>query len=316
MIVAPAPMLARLEPRLPRGQQWRYEPKLDGFRGLLCRSAHGAVHLLSRNRRDLSPWFPELVWAANALPGGTILDGEIVIATDRGVSDFGALQQRLTIASRATASRARETPGVLLTFDVLELAGESLLEQPLVLRRERLEQLLEHCHGCLQRVDQTAHVELAEQWLSLVPGLEGVVAKRADSRYLPGQRGWIKVKRQRTADCVVIGLAGDLARPALVLGLRGEDGELHHFGICRPSGALEHPCAPILEPIGPEQQPIRSRWQHDAVPTWRPVTPAAVVEVAYTLLDGGRWLRQPARFVRWRLDKSAGDCDRSQLAVT
>ena len=308
-------MLARLESRLPRGQQWRYEPKLDGFRGLLCRSADEKVRLLSRNMRDLSPWFPELVWAANALPGGTILDGEIVIANVRGLSDFGALQQRLTIARRATANAARESPAVLLTFDVLQFAGESLLDQPLVCRRQRLDQLLEDSDGCLRGVDQTSHVELAEQWLSLVPGLEGVVAKRADSRYLPGQRGWVKVKRQRTADCVVIGLAGELARPALVLGLRGEDGELHHFGICRPSGALERPCAPVLEPIGPEQKPIRSRWQHDAVPTWRPVTPTAVVEVAYTLLDGGRWLRQPARFVRWRLDRSAADCDRSQLAV-
>src|ERR1051326_1981699 len=151
-------MLARLEPRLPRGQQWRYEPKLDGFRGLLCRSAHGAVHLLSRNMRDLSPWFPELVWAANALPGGTILDGEIVVASGRGVSDFSALQQRLTIARRATASAARQNPAVLLTFDVLQFAGESLLDQPLVCRRERLHQLLEDSHGCLQRVDQTSHV--------------------------------------------------------------------------------------------------------------------------------------------------------------
>jgi ATP-dependent DNA ligase len=315
VIVAPAPMLARLEPRLPRGDQWRYEPKLDGFRGLLWRSADSAVRLLSRNMRDLSPWFPELVWAASALPCGTILDGEIVIASGGGLSDFGALQQRLTTARRATASAARECPAVLLTFDVLQFAGESLLDQPLVYRRQQLDQLLEANHGCLQRVDQTSHVELAEQWLSLVPGLEGVVAKRGDNRYLPGQRGWVKVKRQRSVDCIVIGLAGDPARPALVLGLRGEDGELHHFGICRPSGALEHPCAPVLEPIGPEQQPIRSRWQHDAVPTWRPVTPTAVAEVAYTLLDGGRWLRQPAKFLRWRFDKAAADCEASQLAL-
>src|SRR5438876_2766925 len=135
----PTPMLARLESRLPRGQQWRYEPKLDGFRGLLCRSADEKVRLLSRNMRDLSPWFPELVWAANALPGGTILDGEIVIANVRGLSDFGALQQRLTIARRATANAARESPAVLLTFDVLQFAGESLLDQPLVCRRQRLD---------------------------------------------------------------------------------------------------------------------------------------------------------------------------------
>jgi len=130
------------------------------------------VRLLGRNMRNLSPWFPELVLAANALPGGIILDGEIVIGTGRGVSDFGALQQRLTIA-RSNGERGSRKSAVLLTCDVLQFACELLLDQPLVCRRERFDQLLEDNHGCLQPADQTSHVGLAEEWLSFVPGLEG-----------------------------------------------------------------------------------------------------------------------------------------------
>jgi ATP-dependent DNA ligase len=120
---APLPMLAHLEQTLPRGNQWRYEPKLDGFRGLLWRTNGGAVQLLSRNVKDLSPGFPELIQAGKALPSSTILDGEIVIADERGCSDFGALQARLGVAKRDAAQVAREHPAVLLCFDMLALAG-------------------------------------------------------------------------------------------------------------------------------------------------------------------------------------------------
>ena len=112
----------------------------------------------------------------------------------------------------------------------------------------------------------------------------------------------------------MIGLAGDSLKPALVLGLRHGAGNLHHFGVARASTALLDPCAPVLELIGPEERPVRSRWQHEAVPAWRPVAPTAVAEVAFTLLDGGRWLRQPARFVRWRPDRTPADCSLDQLS--
>jgi ATP-dependent DNA ligase len=169
--------------------------------------------------------------------------------------------------------------------------------------------------ACLQLIAQTTDVDGAEDWLRLLPGIEGVVAKRQSGRYLPGQRDWIKVKRRRTADCVVIGVAGDMARPWLVLGLRHSDNQVHHFGLARPSHAmLTAEFASLLAEAGPEESPIRSRWQHAAVPTWRRVRPIAVCEVAYTVLDGKRWARHAASFVRWRPDRSPDDCWLDQLA--
>ena len=115
-------MLAKLESTLPAGPLWRYEPKLDGFRGLLWRSNEGLVRLLSRNSRDLAPWFPELLQASMDLPLGTLLDGEIVIADQQGRPDFGALQNRLTVARKDTARVASERPAVLVVFDILRLS--------------------------------------------------------------------------------------------------------------------------------------------------------------------------------------------------
>jgi ATP-dependent DNA ligase len=210
-----------------------YEPKLDGFRGLLRHGTNGHVQVLSRNLRDLAPSFPERVQAAQSLPAGTLLDGEIVIADESGHADFGALQQRLTVARRAAGQVALQRPAVLLVFDVLELGGVPLTELPLRNRRKRLEDFLPGLHPCLQLVAQTRDLALAQQWLAMLPALEGVVAKKSDGRYAPGRRDWVKVKRQRTVDCVVIGLAGDAVNPALVLGLRHADGALHHLGRLR-----------------------------------------------------------------------------------
>jgi ATP-dependent DNA ligase len=210
-----------------------------------------------------------------------------------------------------------KSPAVLLAFDLVRDAGVELVDLPLRERRRHLEVLLGPGRAFLQLVAQTASVELAEEWLTFVPALEGVVAKRCDGRYVPGQRDWIKVKRQRTADCAVIGIAGDRARPALVPGLRHADGQLHHFGVARPAKhMLSRELYEVLARAGPQQQPIQSRWQHAAVPTWWPVPPTTVCEVAYTVLDAGRWLRQPARFVRWRPDRSPDDCWLDQLAET
>ena len=224
------PMLAALKHSLPIGDQWLYEPKLDGFRGLLRHATNGHVQVLSRNLRDLAPSFPELARAARSLPVGTLLDGEIVIADESGNADFGALQQRLTVARRAAEQVARQRPAVLLVFDVLELGGVPLTELPLRNRRKRLEDFLPGLHPGLQLMAQTRDIALAQRWLALLPALEGVVAKKSDGHYTPGRRDWVKVKRQRTVDCVVIGLAGHAANPALVLGLRHADGILHHLG--------------------------------------------------------------------------------------
>jgi ATP-dependent DNA ligase len=307
-------MLAQLEPRLPRGERWLYEPKLDGFRGQLVRPGRGAPHLLSRNGRDLGPWFPELIGAAATLPPGTCLDGEIVIADEVGRADFGALQERLGTARRAIAEAVRCRPAILVVFDVLRLAGADLCSVALRERRAALERVLDRAHPCLQLVAQTSDFHMAQQWLELA-SVEGVVAKRRDRPYVAGRaRDWVKVKRHHTIDCAVIGVAGDAAAPKLVLGLRHADGQLHHFGVTRPlaSDALG-PLAAIIAAAGPELPAIRSRWQHDAVPPWRRVEPSLVCEVRVTNLDAARWSRFPVVFLRWRSDRSPRDCALDQF---
>ena len=222
------------------------------------------------------------------LPTGTLLDGEIVIADELGRSDFGALQHRMSVAKRASAAAALERPAVLLVFDLLRLGDTDLTGAPFCERRDALEQLVAGLHPCLQLVQQTADIAEAEDWLNLLP-IEGVVAKRADGCYLPGRRNeWVKVKRQRTADCVVIGITAGVRGPALVLGLRHADGELHHFGVTQPvSDSVMTALTPILNRAGPEESAIRSRWQHDAVPPWRRLPAEVVCEVSYTTLDAG-----------------------------
>jgi len=218
-------MLSQLASRVPTGAQWLYEPKFDGFRGLLRQSSDGLVRLTSRQGKDLTDWFPELAQAGKCLPRSTVLDGEIVIADDEGRADFGALQRRLGVASRRSSQTAANCPAILLVFDMLESAGTNLMQLPLIERRHRLVDVLHDLHPCLQLILQTSDPDLASEWLGEVPGLEGVVAKRADGRYRPGRREWIKVKRRRTADCVVVGVAGDESAPMLVLALRHLDGE-------------------------------------------------------------------------------------------
>jgi ATP-dependent DNA ligase len=128
-------MLAQLDSCLPRGDRWAYEPKMDGFRGLLWRRDGAAAQLLSRSGRDLGPWFPELTTVAESLPRNTLVDGEIVIADETGQADFGALQQRLTLARKFIAQAAMARPAILLVFDVLELAGDELAALALSERR-------------------------------------------------------------------------------------------------------------------------------------------------------------------------------------
>jgi ATP-dependent DNA ligase len=170
-----------------------------------------------------------------------------------------------------------ECAAVLVVFDVLMFKGRELLAQPLAERRRQLESVLLDLHPCLQLVEQTASIELARDWMANLAALEGVVAKRDDERYRPGYRGWLKVKRQRTVDCVVVGFAGDERRPALVLALRNAAGQLRTFGVTRamPESQSE-PILELLNHSGAVQPAIRSRWQHDQVPSWRPVTAEAV----------------------------------------
>jgi ATP-dependent DNA ligase len=260
------------------------------------------------------PWFPELTQAAKALPAGTLLDGEIVICDENGWAEFGRLQERLSTARARAREASRQHPAVLVVFDVLAIGKRDMTSCDLTTRRSELAQLLAEIHPCLQLVEQTASVSVAHDWLGL-PMLEGVVAKRADRPYVAGRcRDWIKVKRQRTVDCVVMGIAGDVTSPKLVLGLRHTDGQLHHFAVTRPLAAeLTGALGDMLDVAGPQQAAIRSRWQHDAIPPWRPVPARLVCEVRVTNLDAERWARFPAAFVRWRPDRGVDDCGLDQL---
>ena len=205
---------------------------------------------------------------------------------------------------------------VLVVFDLLEFAGEELIREPLGSRRLRLENLVPRGNGCLQLMTQTDDVQLARDWLAHVPSVEGVVAKRANGRYLPVRREWVKVKRQRTADCVVVGLAGDSVAPALVLGLHQADGQLHLFGTTSPiSGRLAEPVFVLRERAGPPEPPIRSRWRHQGIENWRRIPPELVCEVRFSNLDAGRWLRQRATFLRWRPDRLPDECCLEQLTA-
>ena len=209
----------------------------------------------------------------------TLIDGEIVIADDEGCVEFTALQARLSTARNQVSRIAFERAAVLVAFDILEIDGSPLLDQPLTVRRKHLERLLEIQHPCLQLVEQSADVDLAEDWLRLLPSIEGVVAKRADRRYAPGRgRDWVKVKRYRTVDCIVIGVAGDADSPKLVLGLRHKDALIHPLGVTAPvPRAAAAPVYALFDRAGPLEAPIPSRWQHDAVPPWRRVPPESSV---------------------------------------
>jgi hypothetical protein len=228
-------MLAQPQTRLPIGDMWRYEPKLDCFRGLLWHRTVTAVQLLSRNGRDLAPWFPELVRAGQTLPVGTLIDGEIVVADDDGSVAFSALQTRLSSARQHASRIALERPAVLVTFDVLE------------------NRRVEIRGGAAERTPRTARACWrigipACSWSSrlptpssprigsdrFLPSIEGVVAKRAGRGYAHGRgRAWLKIKRYRTVDCLVIGAAGDLDTPKLVLCPTHPDGTAHHLGVTR-----------------------------------------------------------------------------------
>lgn len=245
-------MLAQLERTLPRGDHWRYEPKLDGFRGLLWHGDGATAESLSRNVKDLSAWFPELIVAGKTLPSNTLVDGEIVIADDLGGSDFGALQARLGMARRDVSQVALERPAVLLCFDLLTVAGEDLTSLPLRDRRHRLEDLVP---GLMIQTDDW---QIAQDWLTILTSVEGVVAKRADGHCVAGrQRSWIKVKRQRTIDCVVIGIAGDVHSRKLVVALTHGDGALHHLG--RLGGVICHLQSVPCPSLPPSRMLLRAR---------------------------------------------------------
>ena len=338
------PMLAKLEHEIPRGEGWRYEPKWDGFRALVFRDGEG-VHIQSRDGRGLERFFPELVPAlAEAFPPDCVVDGEIILAGPKGL-EFDQLQLRLHPAESRIRKLAAEIPASYVAFDLLAQDGVDLRAEPFDDRRARLGSMLGTEATERLPVGETAVLltprtddpEVAAAWFDSFErlGLDGVVAKRADQRYVPGKREMVKVKHRRTADCVVVGYrlskTGD-GVGSLLLGVYDDAGRLHFIGHTSAFRAAQR--REILERIHPLEttmeaaleaalgtlenvDPARmaggpSRWSRDREATFVPLEPVLVVEVTYDHLQGDRF-RHATGFVRWRTDKRPRDCTFEQL---
>jgi len=329
-------MLARLARELPL-DGYVYEPKWDGFRCLAFRDGAEA-DLRSRNQRPLARYFPEIGEALLALPEKRFaLDGELVVAS-RGRLDFEALLARLHPAASRVERLRRETPASFVAFDLLALVGEDLRCEPFRERRRRLERLLLDVRPPLFLTPTTDDAGRATAWLERFQGvgIDGVVAKHADLRYEPGRRAMVKVKRERTADCVVAGFRWLVDRPlpsSLLLGLYDETGRLRHVGIAAAfAERFRHELLVRLRPLvvpleghawergfllaGGATGRLRGAagsWRpEEMAQDWTPLAPGLVCEVAYDQLDDRRF-RHPARFRRWRPDRDPASCGLEQL---
>jgi ATP-dependent DNA ligase len=318
------PMEAKLVDELPDAGGWRYEPKWDGFRCLVFRDGD-AIELQSKSGKPLGRYFPEMLAAVQALKADRfVLDGELIIPIG-GVLSFDALQMRLHPAESRIRKLAAQTPAQLMLFDCLAASdGKSLIQQPLYKRREALEQL----HGgedvpALLLSSFTDDRGTAQAWLGMAGGaLDGVVAKRRDGVYEPGERAMLKIKQLRSADCVVGGFryaAKKREIGSLLLGLYNDEGKLDHVGFTsaipaderaaltsRLESLVEAPGFTGNAPGGP------SRWSTDRSGDWEPLRPELVVEVRYDHVTGNRF-RHGTKFLRWRPDKAPEQCRFDQL---
>lgn len=322
-----APMEAKTVDEIPAGDGWLYEPKWDGFRCLVFRDGDD-VELQSKAGKPLGRYFPDVVDAMRALGAQRfVVDGEIVIPHGEALS-FERLLLRIHPAASRVEKLAAETPAEFIAFDLLlSNRGGPTLDLPLSERRRRLETFAGSFFD--ERVTlspQTDDVETARGWLSGgADGLDGVMAKRADAPYAAGERtAMAKIKRLRTADCVVGGFryaSKGSAMGSLLLGLHDDDGLLHHVGHTSSFSAAER------EAMTPELEKIAggagftgrapggaSRWSTRRSDEWVPLEPILVAEVRYDHFSEGRF-RHATRFERWRPDKAPGQCAFDQIAT-
>jgi len=317
-------MEALLAAELPEGDGWQYEPKWDGFRAIAERRAEN-VALTSRSGKDLGRYFPEiLAMLARLKARAFVLDGELIIPIGDALS-FEALQLRLHPAESRVRKLAKETPAELMLFDLLALDGQPLTNRPQAERREALEQFFARNRTSgLHLSPATRDRRTAVEWLKRGGGaLDGVIAKRLDLPYRPGERAMIKVKQQRTADCVVGGFRyAEKKRVvgSLLLGLYDEQGLLHHVGFTSAIPAKDRPALTrtletLIEPPGftGNAPGGPSRWSTERTGQWEPLRPTLVVEVRYDQVTGRRF-RHGTGFLRWRPDKAPQDCTFDQLA--
>lgn len=333
------PMLAKTAPAVPRDPGLAYEPKWDGFRCVVFRDG-AEVELGSRNDRPLTRYFPEVAeLLAEALPPRCVVDGEIVVVTGDGL-DFDTLQNRLHPAASRVAKLAKETPASFVAFDLLALGDEDLTEQPFAERRRRLEGILGTTLSRVHLTPLTRDPDVAEDWFTRFEGagFDGVMVKRDDQPYQQDKRVMLKVKHERTADCVVAGFRWHKDGEgvgSLLLGLYDDDGRLHHVGV-----ASSFTAARRRELVG-ELAPLRenalaghpwkdwadaaaqaaadgkmpggvSRWTGGKDLSWEALRVELVAEVRYEHVQSGR-LRHGGRLVRFRSDRTPASCTYAQL---
>lgn len=332
-----SPMLAKLVRELPEGDQLVYEPKWDGFRCIVFRDGD-EIELGSRNERMLTRYFPELLEPLRRdLPERCVLDGEIVLATPSGL-DFDLLQLRIHPASSRVNKLAKETPSSFVAFDLLALGDDDLRERPFSERRAALERALAHAKPPVRLTPATTSPAVAREWFERFEGagLDGVVAKSVSLPYRPNERVMLKVKHERTCDCVVAGFRwhkdGD-GIGSLLLGLYDDERVLHHVGVAssfaapmrkqlvselepyRADALNDHPWrewATAAAAEGGRMPGAPSRWNAKKDLSWEPLRIELVAEVAYEHLQGDRF-RHTARFRHWRHDRDPSSCTYSQL---
>ena len=319
-----APMEALLADRLPEGAGWQFEPKWDGFRCIAVRDGK-EVALWSKSGKPLGRYFPDIVKLAMRLKAKRfVLDGELVIVSG-GLMSFDALQLRLHPAASRVSKLAEASPASFIAFDCLAIGSTMLAGKSLAERRAALEKLLageDDPHLLLSPV--TDDREKALDWLKRSGGaLDGVIAKRLDDAYRPSERAMVKVKRKRTADCVVGGFryaSNSNQVGSLLLGLYDDAGLLHHVGFTSSLAKADRVSwterlEPLIEapgftgdaPGGP------SRWSTTRSADWQPLLPQIVIEVAYDQVTGGRF-RHGTKLVRERPDKAPSQCRCDQLS--
>jgi ATP-dependent DNA ligase len=307
------PMEAQLVRELPTGEAWQYEPKWDGFRGVL-ENLDGELHLWSRNERPLLRYFPELAPLGERLPPRSALDGEIVIERE-GRLDFDAMQMRLHPAESRIRRLSVEIPARFVVFDVLLWKKEKVWQLHLEERRGRVEALPFDISPASQEESE------AREWMERldVAGFDGVVAKRLGEPYRPGSReAVVKVKRIQTADCAVIGLRWAEGREriaTMLLGLYDDGGELRYVGSAAVAPARHDEIAALLKPLlkGATERSFNepNRWGTGELEQ-AAVRPELVVEVRYDKWQGMRF-RHGTKLLRFRPDKDPGQCTVEQV---
>ena len=319
------PMKAKVREVPPKPPGWVYEPKWDGFRMIAWSGEPPRMD--SRSGKPLLRYFPELEPALDALPPGTVVDGEVVVVRD-DVTQFDQLQLRIHPAESRINRLSQEIPAELVAFDLLALEGEDMRGAPYEERRNALEALFDRLDHPWHLTPVTGDLEEAKRWFHEyeAAGCDGIICKSADGVYVEDKRLWLKWKHRREADCVVGGYRihkdGDKIG-SILLGLFNDAGELHFIGHC--SGFSDHDRVELLhqfeqirseESFGGEDGTRvpggESRWSAGKNLDWIPVHPGVVVQVSYDQLEGGRF-RHATRFERWRSDKPAEECTMDQL---